>query len=94
MSHFQNSTTESPSTVPNPDDIPDDSKYLIVPLVVIIFVMILSLLVYFMAKRRRLDTLRKNILSMYEFDSNEQEWESLTNSSEYPHYTNEMVTTV
>lgn len=39
-----------------------------------------------MARRqRRLDTLRQNLLVMYEFDSNEQEWESL-NSQEHPNY--------
>lgn len=31
-----------------------------------------------MARKRRLDTLRKNLLNLYEFDSNEQEWEPLS----------------
>ncbi|KAJ8983497.1 hypothetical protein NQ317_005154 [Molorchus minor] len=61
----------------------DETIYLIVPLVVIILIMLLAILVYLMAKRRRLIRLRHTILQMYEFDSNEQEWEPLA-SSEFP----------
>lgn len=30
-----------------------------------------------MARKRRIDKLRVNLLALYDFDSNEQEWESL-----------------
>lgn len=39
--------------------------------------------VYLMAKKRHMDTMRNNLLRLYEFDSNEQEWESL-NSYDNP----------
>ncbi|KAG5894179.1 hypothetical protein JTB14_037751 [Gonioctena quinquepunctata] len=90
MYYFPSSTT-STSTTQKP--VPDDSKYLIVPLVVIVLVMILSILVYFMARRRRMIKLRQNILSLYEFDSHEQEWEPLS-SNEYTYYTNDVETTL
>lgn len=41
-----------------------------------------------MARRRRMIDLRHRLLSLYEFDSNEEEWETL-NSYENPTYTNE-----
>lgn len=31
-----------------------------------------------MARKRSIDKLRINLLSLYEFDSNEQEWESFS----------------
>ncbi|KAJ8916058.1 hypothetical protein NQ315_010926 [Exocentrus adspersus] len=92
MSHYgTNYTTETISTTEEPFEA-DDSKYIIIPLVVIVLVMLLSVLVYLMARRRKIDRLRRNILKLYDFDSNEQEWESLTNN-EYPSYSNGLVTT-
>lgn len=38
-----------------------------------------------MAKRRRMNKLRREVAKMYEFDQNELEWEAL-NSFEYPYY--------
>ncbi|CAG9767711.1 unnamed protein product [Ceutorhynchus assimilis] len=63
----------------------DDAKYLIVPLVVIVVVMLLSLLVYCMAKRRKMDRLRRDIAKLYEYDEKDLEWEPL-NSFEFPLY--------
>ncbi|CAH1970415.1 unnamed protein product [Acanthoscelides obtectus] len=89
----ENYTTPTAITTTEAPYVPDDAKYLIAPLVVMVLVMILSILVYLMARRRRMISLRRNILSLYDFDSHEQEWESLTNSNEYPTYTNDHVTT-
>ncbi|KAJ8953871.1 hypothetical protein NQ314_007187 [Rhamnusium bicolor] len=90
MYQSANFTTEPITTTKEPVKT-DDVKYLIIPLVVIALVMLLSVLVYLMAKRRRMNNLRNTIIRMYDFDSNEQEWESLT-SNEYPYY-NTVVTT-
>ncbi|CAG9861053.1 unnamed protein product [Phyllotreta striolata] len=98
ISNYTTETTTTVTTEPSPSpepDVADDSKYLVVPLVVIVFVIILTLLVYLMAKRRKYIILKKNILSLYEFDANEQEWESLTNSyDQYHNYTNEATSSV
>nr|XP_015837795.1 PREDICTED: uncharacterized protein LOC107398401 isoform X2 [Tribolium castaneum] len=74
MDSFGNYT--STTTTGAPDVAPHrDYKFLIVPLV------------YLMARRkRRLDRLRHSLMVLYEFDSNEHEWESL-NSSDNPNYT-------
>lgn len=37
-------------------------------------------------RKRRLDRLRHSLMVLYEFDSNEHEWESL-NNSDNPNYT-------
>ncbi|XP_031358016.1 uncharacterized protein LOC116181734 [Photinus pyralis] len=60
----------------------EDSRFLIIPLVVIILIMLLSALVYLMAKKRSQDTLRENLMQLYEFDSLEREWESFHQSYE------------
>lgn len=38
-----------------------------------------------MAKKRRMDLLRHNIMALYDFDSYEKEWESI-NSYDNPNY--------
>ncbi|KAK9892521.1 hypothetical protein WA026_020506 [Henosepilachna vigintioctopunctata] len=84
--NFSATITVTPnSSVPNVSH--DDAKYLIAPIVVIAVVVLLSILVYFMLKMKRIQKIRLNTLNLYEFDSNEQEWESLTNSWDfYPNY--------
>ncbi|XP_044763565.1 uncharacterized protein LOC123320325 [Coccinella septempunctata] len=64
----------------------NDAKYLIVPLLVIVLIVLLSILVYYLLKMRRNRKFRLNVLTLYEFDSREQEWESLSESVEYPNY--------
>ncbi|KAJ3651175.1 hypothetical protein Zmor_017231 [Zophobas morio] len=86
MDFFGNSTTTTTTESPEPDQ-HRDYKFLIVPLVVVFVILVLSALVYLMARRkRRLDVLRHSLMVLYEFDSNEQEWESL-NSYDNPNYT-------
>ncbi|XP_044261039.1 uncharacterized protein LOC123009010 [Tribolium madens] len=86
MDSFGNYTTTTSTGAP--DVAPHrDYKFLIVPLVVVFLILLLSALVYLMARRkRRLDRLRHSLMVLYEFDSNEHEWESL-NSSDNPNYT-------
>ncbi|KAF2896568.1 hypothetical protein ILUMI_09618 [Ignelater luminosus] len=61
----------------------NDLKFLIIPLIVMVVVMVLSALVYLMAKRRRSEFVRENLMRLYEFDSNENEWDiPLMNSGE------------
>ncbi|KAK5638043.1 hypothetical protein RI129_012338 [Pyrocoelia pectoralis] len=64
----------------------EDSRFLIIPLLVIIFIMLLSALVYLMAKKKRLDSVRENLMQLYEFDSNENEWESFHQSYNEQNY--------
>ncbi|XP_018333710.1 uncharacterized protein LOC108742868 [Agrilus planipennis] len=81
-----NDTTTIP---PQPEPIlEEDIKFLIIPLVVIIVVIILSALVYLMVKRKQEEIIHRNIMKLYEFDSNEQEWETpLLSSQESAHTT-------
>ncbi|KAF7283685.1 hypothetical protein GWI33_023181 [Rhynchophorus ferrugineus] len=76
---YGNGTTEIPPVTI------DDSVYIIVPLLVIIGILVLSFLVYLMLRRRRMTRIRREIAKLYEFDSNDQEWDSL-NSYEIPSY--------
>ncbi|XP_018564609.1 uncharacterized protein LOC108905982 [Anoplophora glabripennis] len=92
MNYFATNYTTEPVSTTERSFEADDSKYLIIPLVVIVLVMILSVLVYLMARRRKMNRLRNDMLKLYDFDSNEQEWECLT-SSEYPCYSNGLITT-
>ncbi|XP_060534372.1 uncharacterized protein LOC132706823 [Cylas formicarius] len=67
----------------------DDAKYVVVPIIVIIVIMLASVLVYYLLKQRKLIKLRREIQSFYEFDSEEQEWESL-NSYRHPNYSDDL----
>ncbi|KAL1501475.1 hypothetical protein ABEB36_006790 [Hypothenemus hampei] len=85
---FEETTTElfpNVTTTVTPSFHGDDAKYLIVPLVVIVLVMLLSLLVYCMAKQRRMNRLRQDVARLYHFDENDLEWQSL-NSYDHPNY--------
>ncbi|KAL3272007.1 hypothetical protein HHI36_022474 [Cryptolaemus montrouzieri] len=87
MNISETATEISPNTTVPTNVEHNDAKYLIAPLVVIVVVVLLSILVYFMLKMKKIQKIRLNTLSLYEFDSNEQEWESLTNSFDfYPNY--------
>lgn len=76
--NFTTTTTEVPVQISS------DLNFLIIPLVVIVIVMILSACVYLMAKRRRMYLLQENIMSLYDFDHNE-EWDSI-DSYDHPSY--------
>lgn len=64
----------------------NEAKYLIVPLFVIVLIVLLSILVYYLLKMRRNRKFKLSVMSLYEFDSREQEWENLSESCEYPNY--------
>ncbi|GLV36921.1 hypothetical protein CBL_02244 [Carabus blaptoides fortunei] len=72
------------------DEINEQLKFIIVPLAVIATVMLLSALVFLMARKRRLDVLRHRLMPLYNFDKTEHEsdWETefLTNVDN-PNYT-------
>lgn len=70
---YQNVTTTEVPTKTNVNEL----IYLIAPIVIIVVIILFSALVYLMARKRRIDKLRVNLLALYDFDSNEQEWESL-----------------
>ncbi|KAK9736851.1 hypothetical protein QE152_g11227 [Popillia japonica] len=55
----------------------NEEIYLIAPIVIIVVIVLFSALVYLMARKRKIENLRVNLLALYDFDSNEQEWESL-----------------
>ncbi|GJQ76603.1 hypothetical protein Trydic_g15466 [Trypoxylus dichotomus] len=65
-------TTEATTETNNVDEL----IYLIAPIVIIVVIILLSALIYLMARKRKIDKLRINLLALYDFDSNEQEWES------------------
>ncbi|KAF5293073.1 hypothetical protein FQR65_LT11065 [Abscondita terminalis] len=84
---MQNSTLNSTTQVPLLfKEASQDSRFLIIPLVVVVIIMLLSALVYLMAKKKRLDLVRENLMQLYEFDSYEQEWESLNVSVNEQNY--------
>ncbi|CAH0549655.1 unnamed protein product [Brassicogethes aeneus] len=81
MVYYNNITTETPLTTTErvrtteKPFLKDDIKFLFVPIAVILVVSILSILVYFMLKRRRMIDLRHKLLTLYDYNSDEGEEE-------------------